>query len=66
MYTLVILQGRRQTETLVTEFTVKRFFSGVDAMVSHQVSRLTEALTTKFTVERFVSSVDRLVYLEIM
>ena len=53
------------SETLVTMFTVERFFSSVNTLVALQVRQHTETLVTMFTVIRFFYGVDTLVFLQV-
>lgn len=54
----------QQPETSLTELTLKRFLSGVDAQVLCEVTGVVELLSTLLTDVGFLSGVDQLVPLQ--
>ena len=64
MGTLVFLQASYSIETHVALFTMERFLSAVDALVTPQGTSCTETLLTLLTGVRFFSRVGTLVCLK--
>jgi len=58
---LMELQSANQAKTFVTQRTLVRLFSGVDAHVTISLSRLQKHLITHLTFKRFLSTVNSVV-----